>query len=153
MPPAFGAVEQTHEPLSRKGSSKRPPASGGDHADGHGRSYREPGREHPPRKRIAHDERGQRTWNHTRHECECPAVLGVCVAVASQRAPEQEGADQRDQHATGSLELRRAAAIGEGPTAKPARIRTRASPTWSARGWPCWLHPPVAWLAVPGGRT
>ena len=114
-PPAFASFEQPHKAVSRKDSSKSDSADGGDHADGHGRSHREPCREHPPRKRVAHDESGQRTRNHARHECERLAVFGVCVAVASQRTPEQEGTDERDQHAACSLELWRAPAISECP--------------------------------------
>ena len=42
--------------------------------------------------------------------------LGMCMVVASQGAPEQEGADNRDQYAACSLELGRAPAISECPT-------------------------------------
>ena len=39
----------------------------------------------------------------------------MCVMVAVQRAPEQEGTDKRDQRTACNLELGRATAIGEGP--------------------------------------
>ena len=42
--------------------------------------------------------------------------FAVCVLFATHRAPEEEGADDRNQRTTCDLELRRAATISECPT-------------------------------------
>src|SRR5262245_398712 len=114
MPPTFGSGEQPHETVAGEGGGERDPADGSEHAKSHGSSYRKSRAEQSPRERVAHDEGGERAWDHAGHESECPAVAFVCVVIVPGRAPEQESTDQRDHRTACELELRRTAALSEG---------------------------------------